>query len=430
VKQRERRSCDVAVIGCGPAGIAAAVRAAECGARVVVLDEGMQPGGQIWRHRHAVPRAARTWLQAFGAQQKRGRIEHLARTSVADIIAGTPHVISAHGPDNDSSVTAQTVVLAPGARELLLPFPGWTLPGVFGAGGAQALLKSGLKVRGRTVIVAGSGPLLLPVAAMLARAGARVAEVAEQAPAARVVRFAAAHWREPRLLLEAATYRRAFMPAPYSTGTWITRADGAGAVESVVLTDGRTSRAVPCDMLCAGFGLVPASELAVVAGCELRDDFVVVDERQHSSVFGIHAAGEITGIAGADAALAEGEIAGIAAAGRAVKSAERRLRRLQRAAARHRLHAAWIRDAFALRDELRDVPAGGTVVCRCEDVTHTALVGWRSGREARLQTRAGMGPCQGRVCGPAMMYLYGREPGPVRTPVVPVPVATLIDTEE
>jgi D-hydroxyproline dehydrogenase subunit alpha len=185
----ERRDADVAVIGAGPAGIAAAVRAAAAGKRVVLLDESPRAGGQIWRHtrRSALPRQARRWLSALDASGA----AHLARATVVDV---TAERITAEGPDGALVVETENVVLATGARERFLPFVGWTLPGVVGVGGAQALLKSGADVRGRTVVVAGSGPLLLPVAAALAHAGARIALLVEQAPARRVRRLAAGLW--------------------------------------------------------------------------------------------------------------------------------------------------------------------------------------------------------------------------------------------
>src|SRR5579862_6332889 len=202
------QTADVIVIGAGPAGIAAASHAAESGRRVVVVDSAQRPGGQIWRHRDRrtlSPIAAR-WLERFDR-------------SGAVFIPGSEIV-------DDSSFAGRTVVLATGARERYLPFPGWTLPGVIGIGGAQALLKNGLaEFHGQRIVLAGSGPLMLTVAAALAKAGARVVLVAEQASARRMVAFGAGLWRTPSRLLDAVRYRSAFMGAPYRTGAWVTRAD-------------------------------------------------------------------------------------------------------------------------------------------------------------------------------------------------------------
>src|SRR5690606_9456045 len=150
------------------------------------------------------------------------------------------------------TVEAGAIVLATGARERFLPLPGWTLPGVVGVGGAQALLKAGMSVRGRSVVVAGTGPLLLPVAAALASACARVRWVAEQAPGARVRGFALSLWRSPVRVAQAARYRSAFLRTPYRTGSWVERAEGDAFVTHAVVHDGRGARRLECDLLCVG----------------------------------------------------------------------------------------------------------------------------------------------------------------------------------
>ena len=189
----ERVTADVAVVGLGPAGVAAAVRAAEVGARVVALDEAHAPGGQIWRHREAsrgaLPAQARRWIGRL-LKLPASRCRVLQGATVVD--APAPGVLLAVAGEIPLRIDATATILATGARERFLPFPGWTLPGVLGVGGAQALVKSGASVRGLRVVIAGSGPLLLPVAATWARAGARVLCVAEQASFARVARFTAA----------------------------------------------------------------------------------------------------------------------------------------------------------------------------------------------------------------------------------------------
>ncbi len=202
----EAKECDVAVVGAGPAGIAAACRAAEAGARTVLLDEGAAPGGQIYRHlpgREAPP-AARAWL----ARLARSGAEVRAGVSVFDAArtdAGRRGLwrLLAHDAERVLAVSARAIVLATGSRELFLPFPGWTLPGVYGAGGAQALWKSGASLAGRTAVVGGSGPLLLPVAASLAKAGARVACVVEQAGLSALAGFALGLVRAPARIRDA-----------------------------------------------------------------------------------------------------------------------------------------------------------------------------------------------------------------------------------
>ena len=414
----ETLAADVAVVGGGPAGVAAATAAAAAGKRVVLLDEGARPGGQIWRHRSdAIPPRARKWLDRL-ARSGALRVPEAAVYAAAEgfsILAETPR-----GP---LAISASAVVLATGARERFLPFPGWTLPNVFGIGGAQALLKSGADFGGRRIVIAGSGPLLLPVAASLARAGAQLAAVAEQADAAAVLRFAARLWRSPRTLGDAIVYRRAFARTRYRLGTWVTEARGADRVEEAVLTDGSRSWTAPCDALCTGFGLVPSTELARLLGCRIDGESVVVDPLQRTSVEGVFAAGEPTGVGGVEKALAEGEIAGCAAAGKRIRPA------LVAAGKRRRKYAEAIGRAFALREELRAMPRPDTIVCRCEDVAAAALDPRWTARQAKLYSRAGMGPCQGRVCGPALRYLFGWESDTVRVPISPVSLGTLAASE-
>jgi len=413
-----RNRVDVAVIGAGPAGIAAGTRAAESGARVVVIDEGLGPGGQIWRPRadSGASRAASPWIARL---ERSGAVIHRA-TAVVDVQrTATGFALRAESHDRTLSIESRAIVIATGARERFLPFPGWTLPNVFGVGGAQALLKSGTSVRGKRVVIAGSGPLLLPVAASLARAGAQVKVVAEQASRGQVVRFAAGLWRAPARVAQAISYRSAFLRTPYSTGMWIVRADGDTSVREVTLTDGRRARTVECDVLCAAFGLVPNTALASLIGCELRDGSVVVDERQETTVSGAYCAGEPTGIGGVDLALIEGEVAGLAAAGSPAKS------RLTTRRASFGREARALDRAFALRPELKALAADDTILCRCEDVALGDIDrGW-SPRQAKLYTRMGMGPCQGRICGGALECLAGWPADTKRPPIQPARLSTL-----
>ncbi|MEX0907697.1 MAG: FAD/NAD(P)-binding oxidoreductase [Gemmatimonadota bacterium] len=410
---------DVAVIGGGPAGIAAAVTAAADGARVVLLDEGLRPGGQIWRHvgREMLPRKAQEWLRRLDASPA----EVSTGTSVVDI-AGDRLVVQR--PSGPAAVRAKSIILATGARELFLPFPGWTLPGVVGVGGAQALLKSGLDVRGMRVVVAGSGPLLFPVAAAFAKGGADVREVLEQTPLTRMLRFGAGLWRTPVRVAEAAAYRRAFAGARLRTGTWVTRAEGSDSVVRAIVTSGRRSREIDCDLLCVGYGLVPSVELARLIGCALDGDGIRVGTGQQTSVPHVYAAGEPTGIGGVDAALVEGQIAGFAATGRDAGP------RLLRERLQHDRFRTSLAAAFAPRDALLSLADEDTIVCRCEDVTIGRVAACSSVREAKLTTRAGMGPCQGRVCGPALRHLFDWEMDSVRAPVLPATVATMLEMAE
>ena len=409
----ERRAVDVAVVGAGPAGLAAAVHAAEAGARVVVVDQSWHLGGQIWRHRDptGLPATARQWIAQFRACGA----DYLPNTAVSMAKAGELSLI---GPQGTMALRARSLVLATGARELFLPFPGWTLPNVFGVGGLQALIKSGLDVRGKRVVIAGTGPLLFPVAATVVAGGADLLAVCEQADRRRSFAFAASLWRSPAKLADAVSYRAAFRRTPVHAGTWIERAEGRDCLERVTLTDGRRRWTVECDLLATACGLIPNVEVGMAIGCSVSGGALVVDSRQCTSVAGVFAAGECTGVAGEDAALIEGTIAGRASAGSDTSAWSRR-------GAAGRAFAGRMRTAFAPRPELSARADATTVICRCEDVRFADLNPAWGARQAKLATRAGMGPCQGRVCGAALQQMFGWEPPQVRSPLIPVPAISL-----
>jgi NADPH-dependent 2,4-dienoyl-CoA reductase/sulfur reductase-like enzyme len=414
-------SADVAVIGAGPAGIAAAALIAETGRRVAVLDESVELGGQIWRHRRGgrPPAAARQWLRRLD----RSGATVLRESSVVDVSddsASGRFSLTAERGVSPLLVNATTLVLATGARERFLPFPGWTLPGVVGVGGAQALLKAGLDVSGRRVVIAGSGPLLLPVAASLAGAGAQVLRVAEQAAPRAVRAFAAGLWRHPSSLVQAARYRLAFAKTPYTMGEWVVAARGDGRVEEVTITDGRTARTLGCDLLAVAYGLVPNTRLARLVGCATARGAVVVDEHQRTTHPRAYSIGETTGVGGVDLALVEGQVAASHILGRQLPSSLLGRRDSLRAM------ATVMERTFVPRDELRHAVTPDTIVCRCEDVPFGALRAEWTMRQAKLYTRVGMGPCQGRVCGAALEFLHGWPADTVRLPVEPALLSSIL----
>lgn len=318
-------------------------------------------------------------------------------------------------------ISYRSAILATGARELLLPFPGWTLPNVLAAGGLQAMVKSGLSIRGKKVVVAGTGPLLLAVAAFLKANGATVEGVYEQASWSRIFGFGLSMLPRPAMLSSALGYGIALGTSPYRCGWWPISVQGKDSVTSITVSNGTHSKTIDCDFVACGFHLVPNTELLSAFGCALAQGKVSVDECQQTSVSNVFSVGESTGIGGMDVALVEGEIAGYAAAGRMDDA-----RRLFGRRSSHRPMTRAMERAFALRYELRGLAAPDTIICRCEDVRWSELREQSSTRSAKLYTRCGMGPCQGRVCGAALHFLLGWNAPSARPPVFPVRLSTLV----
>jgi NADPH-dependent 2,4-dienoyl-CoA reductase/sulfur reductase-like enzyme len=397
---------DVLIVGMGPAGIAAACAAAGSGIRVGAVDDNPAEGGQIWRSAEAPSHGAAHWIARF----RRAAIERLTETQV--IAAPEKGLLLAERHGAPLTLRYKKLILATGARERFLPFPGWTLPHVMGAGGLQALVKGGLPIAGRRVVVAGSGPLLLAAGAFLRKRGAEVACIAEQAPWTRVVRFGLGAGK----YAQAAELLWALRGVPLRTGCWPVSADPGG----VILKSGAKSWREPCDFLACGFGLVPNIELALVLACRVEGGLVHTDEWLETSVSGVYCAGEPLGIGGVELALAEGQIAGFSAAGRRDEARDLFAERGHLASMRGALERG-----FSLRPELRSLPQPETIVCRCEDVTYKSICEHDAWRPAKLQTRCGMGPCQGRVCGPAIEFLLGWPPQLVRPPVFPARLGSL-----
>jgi NADPH-dependent 2,4-dienoyl-CoA reductase/sulfur reductase-like enzyme len=277
------------------------------------------------------------------------------------------------------------------------------------------MVKGGLKITGKRVIVAGTGPLLIAVGEYLKRKGARVLAIAEQAPAAKLNRFAFGLFRSPSKLRQAIVLRSKLLGIPYLTDCWVTSAFGDNRLASVELIRKSKKWTVECDYIACGFHLVPNNELPRLLGCQFENGFVSVDDHQQTSIENVYCAGESTGIAGVESALLEGEIAGLSATGQ-IAVAQKLFSKRDTA----RLFGIAMDKAFALRDELRRLANDDTFVCRCEDVSFGQLKEFDSYREAKLQTRCGMGPCQGRICAAATEFLFGWKSPRVRPPIFPV----------
>jgi NADPH-dependent 2,4-dienoyl-CoA reductase/sulfur reductase-like enzyme len=455
----------LAVVGAGPAGLAAALAAAGQGVRVTVVDAARAPGGQFYRQPAAGlgarrPQALhhrwRTWRRLRDGLERQvaaGRVAHLADHHVWCVERHpegprrfTVHALLGPGQEQPVEVRADAVLLATGGYEKVLPFPGWTLPGVVTAGGAQAMLKGGLVVSGRTAVVAGTGPLLLPVATGLTAAGVTVAALVESADPRALVRRTGALAGRADKLAEGAGYAVELLRRRVRTLVRHTVVDAQGGdrLEAVTVaaldTEGRvrpgTERRIPCDTLAVGHGMLPHTDLAETLGCRVESagSRVWADDEQRTDVPGVWAAGEITGIGGAALSLAEGHIAGRSAAarlrGRVPDPGE------WAAAAKSR---GKMREFFDVLDDVYVPPAhwaeqvtDDTVACRCEEVTAGAVraavgeLGAGDVRTVKLLTRAGMGWCQGRMCGSAVAGIAGCDEAVARRPFAqPVPLGVL-----
>lgn len=438
------RHFDIAVVGAGPAGIAAAVAGARTGLEIVLIDESRAAGGQILSPQSIGARtqpesSAFEHGKALLAELQTLPIEVLSQTTVWAVEGNK---LALDGPDGADEIEADARIIATGGREYTIPFPGWTLPGVMTLGGAQRLIKQNGVMPGKTMLITGSGPLLWALTASALENGGCVAAVLETGSLLRWWRalpYIGTVW--DRMLL-GLRYARTVLShrIPIRFGMRVTRAHGHSQLQSVE-AGGHTYEV---DTLCIGSGFRPNIELLQLAGCKLEYDQLLggwipfTDEDMLTDQDGLYAAGECAGIGGAHKALLEGELAAMAASiqlGRMPTAADHgRMRRL-RALRRRELRFA------SVLNRACEPPTGAetgihadTVICRCEsvrnDLVHDAIedgIGSLDGLKIAL--RVGQGMCQGRTCGPVLRRVIAgvlNRPGDqippfhVRPPVKPV----------
>lgn len=451
---------DLAIIGAGPAGMAAAITAAELGLDTVLLDEQRSVGGQIYRNIEELER--RGALGAIGDEYGRGA--ELARALHASAAIYRPDSIvwqaSPDGrigltaPDGARVMHARRIILATGAMERPVPVPGWTLPGVMGVGAVQTLLKASGIVPDVPVVLVGSGPLIYLVALQLARAGCAVAALLITTPAGRI---AGALKELPgallagRDLLKGALWMNEVrrLGIPLTNGVSGLRIEGGDRAEAIVYEADGAFHRLAAGLVLLHEGVIPNIQLSLSTRCRHVWDETQLCWRPDTDEWGatseerLAVAGDGAGILGGQAAEHLGRLAALDAAFRLglldTAERDRRARPGRTALTRH----SRIRP---LLDRLFQPVAGcltptdpDTIVCRCEEVTVAQMreavrLGGEDPNRAKIFTRCGMGPCQGRLCGPTVGALIARETGHsiqevgtyrIRIPVRPIPLMTL-----
>jgi D-hydroxyproline dehydrogenase subunit alpha len=453
----------IIIIGAGPAGLAAAIQAEKQGAGVTLVDEGQRPGGQIYRQgspalkgkdvaEAAELRRKQNLLDAF--ERVRGRIDYRPNSSAFALFG--PREVHVTLGDRTEVLRADAVILANGVREVAIPFPGWTTPGVMYAGGAQSLVKAQRTLPGRNVVVVGAGPLPMVVAAQILRAGGKVAAFAPLHPVTTGARNLAGLWHGRGIVLEGLRYLRTVMKAGVErlTGFVPIRARGTERLESVVLARldaaghvvAGSEREIACDALAINYGFAANSELAAMAGARMRYQELIggwlpeADRFGRSSVEGIFVAGDMAGLRGAMVAETEGRLVGAAAAMAPETFMEQSFERSWRKELTRRRRLCEFQDVVrSMLDRPRALFAvadDDTIICRCENVTLGNLrFAFSGGHVApntiKRSTRAAMGWCGGRTCLPmiaALADLYAKAAPSMMTsrPLArPVPLSAL-----
>lgn len=451
---------DLAILGAGPAGLAAATRARALGLSVTVIDEQAGPGGQIWRAVETLARAGR--VASLGPDYSAGQAAVAAcRASGAALVLGhqvwaiepgwVVHTLSEGVPGH---ITADRLLLATGAQERPVPLPGWTLPGVLTVGAAQILLKSAGQIPDGPVWIVGSGPLPMLYASQLLASGGTIAGILDTAPRPNLLRAAAylpgalrTHdtlLKGLRLLLQ-----RRSVPYPVIRSVASVAIEGGTSVEAIrYRTDSGEERRVEAQAVLLHDGIVPNVHVAHSLGCGL-----VWHERQHcwvpkltehfsSTVAGCFIAGDAVGIGGQKVASLQGELAAITVArdlGRIEPAQADSLGApLRRRLAREQAIRPLLETLYRPRPWHRGL-SDDDIVCRCEELTageirHAITEGAIGPNQVKSFTRAGMGPCQGRQCGAtitAMLADHYRRTIPevglfnLRPPLKPITVGQL-----
>lgn len=400
----------IIVIGAGPAGLAAAQAASRNGSEVALIDSAPRMGGQYWRHRDFVQGYRSQRAEKIFGDIADSSVTHISDASVWSVEpAGELFKVNYLQGGQESSLMAEKLIIATGAYDRALPFPGWNLPGSMTPGAAQALLKGHNVLVGKNVVIAGTGPFLLPVATGLAQSGAHIVGLFDAHSPLRWLLSPRALLTNPAKFLELIYYAKLLKKLKIKPrfGRAVTSFEDGVVTVSRIDSHFRIRRAgaknFPADVVAIGWGFTPDVTLGGIIGCEQkvdRDGTTVfkVDDEQRSSIRNIWIAGEATGIGGADLSLLEGEIAGLSASGQKIPHSLLRNRR------RKRYFADALKRSYPIGEGWQSWLRSETTICRCEEISLHDIresvieLGAEESRTVKLFTRAGMGLCQGRIC--------------------------------
>ncbi|MEM0908877.1 MAG: FAD-dependent oxidoreductase [Pseudomonadota bacterium] len=458
------RKPDLIVIGGGPAGAYAALQAASCGLSVVMVDEQRLPGGQVWR----APATAGAKARPDDPDKRDGNILRDALNVSAVTVISNAIVWSVEPGfkvsllgDGPMTFEAPRLLAATGASERVVPFEGWTLPGVLGLAAATAIMKAEANLPGQRIVLAGQGPLLVAVAAKALALGIRPIAIVDANGRGDWARAAFGFSKIPSLAVRGMGWQTRVRLAgvPIYRRHGVVEAEGEDALKRVTIApldaDGRPAKGrrttLDADILYVGNGLTPNTEVTRLLGAEHAIDPLLggvhpcCDGFGRTSLSGLYAAGDGAGIRGALPATLSGRLAAIAIAHDSGALDGSRFERLTRPLVRRAKRAAQFADAscalMAVSAERIDAIAPHTVVCRCEDVTRATIDAAAKGgaleiNQLKQETRLGMGPCQGRFCSETAAALLGAHCGgrakagilTARPPLRPLPIDTMCGT--
>lgn len=424
------KTCDLAIIGAGPAGMAAAVTATKAGLKVVLLDEGESPGGQIYRDveqstpiRHRVLGPDYTAGEDLAADLRASDAIYLARSTVWNI--STDRLIDYSCEGTSFQLQATYILAATGTVERSCPIPGWTKPGVTTAGALQILLKSAGIVE-ENAIIAGSGPLLWLVASQMVATGSPPVAVVETTPRGR---FQAAL---PHILgaVRGHRYLRKGLSlickvraanVPIYTGATDLRILGNREAAGLQFSSKGQAQSISAKHVALHQGVVPNPQITRLLGCEHRWDKMqqcfmpVVNARGLTSFENVYVAGDGAGIVGAVSAALQGRLAALDIAQKLGKAPVDRPTRLEAGLTKDGAIRPFLEALYAPAPEFLS-PPDDVVVCRCEEITAGAIrkavdLGASGPNQVKSYLRSGMGPCQGRVCGLVVAAIIAQRRG-------------------